>query len=139
MDSKKNDLGNRLLAQQVTHPEKRAHYQKEVQAMLEKMRQETWWIGLAHASIVVLFTVALFFGASILCYFTFQVVFYRDLLSFLLLALGWFLFFLAALALLWHLNRRTRMNDVLLQVKGLEMRLLELEESQRSGDERNRG
>jgi hypothetical protein len=139
MEAKKNDLGNRLLAQQGTQPEKRSHYEKEVEAMLEKLRQESWWLGVAHASIVVLFAVVLFFTASVLCYFTCQVVFYPELLSFLLLALGWCLFFLAALALLWHLNRRTQMNDVLLQVKGLDMRLLELEEAQRSGDERNRG
>jgi len=53
--------------------------------------------------------------------------------GFLLLALGWFLSFLAALALLWHLNRRMRLSDVLVQVKGLEMRVLELEERRDGG------
>jgi hypothetical protein len=51
----------------------------------------------------------------------------------LLFAPGWCLFFFAALALLWHFNRRTRMNDVPVQVKGLEMRVLELEELRGSG------
>ena len=137
MDTKKNELGERLLAQQVTHPEQHARYQKEVEAMLAKIRHENWWVDLAHAAVVVLFALVLFFTAGILCYFTVRVISDTDTVSILLLTLGWFLFFLAALALLWHFNRRTRMNDVLLQVKGLEMRLLELEESRQSGSEKS--
>jgi hypothetical protein len=129
MESTKPDLGKRLLAQQVSDPEKRARYQTEVNAMLEKFRREAQWMELVHGAIVVLFTVALFFGAGILVYCTFRVLgSHDDFMNFVVLVLGWFLFFLAALALLWHLNRRMRQNDVLVHQKGLEMRVLELEE-----------
>jgi hypothetical protein len=129
MEPTKPDLGKQLLAQQVSDPEKRARYQRKVDAMLEKFRREAKWMELVHGAIVVLFTGALFFGACILVYCTFRVLGSRnDLMNFVVLVFGWFLFFLAASALLWHLNRRMRQNDVLVHQKGLEMRVLELEE-----------
>ena len=133
MDPRKNELGNRLLIQQVSDPDKRARYQKEVDAMLEKIRQEDWWMRLAHAAVIVLFTLMLFLSAGILGYFTFQFARQPDPIASLSLALGWGLFFVAAFAILWHFNRRMRMNDVLVQVKGLEMRVLQLEESRGGG------
>lgn len=134
MEPTKNDLGKRLLAQQVSDPEKRARYQKEVDAMLEKFRRDTWWMELVHGAIVILFTLQLFFGAGILVYCTFRVLgAHDDSTNFMLLVLGWFLFFLAALALLWHLNRRTRLSDVLVQLKGVDMRVLTLEEGRNGG------
>ena len=101
--------------------------------MLEKIRQEDWWMRLAHAAVIVLFTLMLFLSAGILGYFTFQFARQPDPIASLSLALGWGLFFVAAFAILWHFNRRTRMNDVPVQVKGLEMRVLELEELRGSG------
>jgi hypothetical protein len=134
MDPTKNDLGTRLLAQQVSDPEKRARYQKEVDAMLEKFRREAWWMELVHAAIVVLFTIQLFFGGGILVYCTFRLLSsHSDFMSFVVLVLGWFLFFLAASALLWHLNRRMRLSDILVQLKGVDMRVLKLEELRNAG------
>ena len=88
---------------------------------------------LAHAAVVALFTLMLFFSAGILGYFTFQLALRPDPIASLSLALGWGLFFIAAFAILWHFNRRTRMNDVLVHIKGLEMRVLQLEESRAGG------
>jgi hypothetical protein len=129
MESKKSELRDRLLGQQVNNAETRARYQREVDAMLEQIRREDRWMGLAHAAVVVLLATALLFGAAILVYFTFQAIRYPDWIGLLLLALGWSVFFLAALALLWHFNRRIRTNELLVQVKALEMRLSQLEES----------
>jgi hypothetical protein len=137
MNRNRNDLGKQLLVHQVSDPDKRACYQKGVDAMLDRIRREAWWMGLTHAFVLVLFMTQLLFAAGTLVYFTFRAAdFQEGAFSFLVLALGWTLFFVAALGLLWHLNRRMQMSDVLVQVKGLEMRLLQLEEK-RDGDAAN--
>jgi uncharacterized membrane protein YciS (DUF1049 family) len=125
----KTDLGRQLLVQQATDPEKRARYQREVDAMLEKLRLEDRWMGVIHTAVLVLFLVLLVFGAGSLVYFTVRLAAERgDFNGFTLLTFGWALLFGAALALLWHLHRRMQLSDVLVHVKVLERRLLELEE-----------
>jgi hypothetical protein len=130
MEPTKDDLGRRLLVQQASDPEKRARYQREVDAMLEKLRREDWWMGFFHTAVLILFTLLLLFGAGSLVYFTFRLAAdrYADATGFTLLTIGWALFFGATLALLWHLHRRMQLSDVLVHVKVLERRVLELEE-----------
>jgi uncharacterized membrane protein YciS (DUF1049 family) len=129
MEPTKNDLGRRLLVQQASDPEQRARYQREVDAMLEKLHREDRWMGVFHTAVLVLFMVLLLFGAGSLVYFTFRLAAERgDVTGFTLLTFGWALLFGAALALLWHLHRRMQLSDVLVHVKVLERRLLELEE-----------
>jgi hypothetical protein len=97
--------------------------------MLEKLRREDRWMGLIHTAVLVLFLVLLLFGAGSLVYFTFRLAAERgDFNGFMLLTFGWALLFGATLALLWHLHRRMQLSDVLVHVKVLERRLLELEE-----------
>jgi hypothetical protein len=129
MEPTKDDLGRRLIVQQASDPEKRARYQREVDAMLEKLRREDRWMGLFHAAVLVLFMALLLFGAGSLVYFTFRLAAeHGDYTGFTLLTIGWAMLFAAALALLWHLHRRMQLNDVLVHVKVLERRVLELEE-----------
>ena len=135
MEPAKDELATRLLDQQVSDPQKRARYRKEVDAMLEKLRQESWWAAKVHAAVIVFLTVQLFLGGGILVFTTFRDVLSQRAFDAQALTLAWFLFFLAALALLWHLSRRMQLSDVVVQMKGLEMRVLDLEESGDRGDQ----
>jgi hypothetical protein len=129
MEPTKNDLGRRLLVQQASDPEARARYQRGVDAMLERMRREAWWMGLAHSAVLVFFMVLLLFAGISLAYFTVRLAHtLASVENYLLLLLGWTVLFGVVLSLLWHLNRRLKVGDLLVQVKELEMRLLELEE-----------
>jgi hypothetical protein len=129
MEPTKNNLGRQLLVQQASDPEKRARYQREVDAMLEKLHREDRWMGLFHTVVLVLFLALLLFGAGSLVYFTFRLAVERgDASSFTLLTLGWALLFGATLALLWHLHRRMQLSDAIVHVKVLERRVLDLEE-----------
>jgi hypothetical protein len=130
MEPMKNDLGRRLLVQQASDPEARARYQRGVDAMLERMRREAWWMGLAHSAVLVFFMVFLLFAGISLGYFTIRLAHTTNasVENYLLLLLGWTVLFGTALSLLWHLNRQLKVGDILVQMKELEMRLLELEE-----------
>jgi hypothetical protein len=98
--------------------------------MLERMRREAWWMGLAHSAVLVFFMVFLLFAGVSLAYFTVRLAQTSNasVESYLLLLLGWTVLFGVVLSLLWHLSRRLKVSDLLVQVKELEMRLLELEE-----------
>jgi hypothetical protein len=130
MEPTKNNLRRQLLSQQASDPEQRARYQREVDAMLEKLHREDRWLGLIHRTVLVLFLALLVFGACSLVYFTFRIAadHRTDASNFQMLTLGWGLLFGAALALLWHLHRRMQLSDVLVHTKVLERRVLELEE-----------
>ena len=130
MEPTKNDLGRRLLIQHASDPEARARYQRGVDAMLERMRREAWWTGLAHSAVLVFFMLLLLFAGISLAYFTVRLAQTSNasVESYLLLLLGWTVLFAAALSLLWHLTRRLKLGDIPVQVKELELRLLELEE-----------
>jgi hypothetical protein len=129
MEPAKNDLGRRLLVQQGSDSEARARYQKRVDAMLERMHREAWWIGLAHSAVLAFFMLLLLCGGVSIAYFTFRLARSPSSVEdYMLLLVGWAVLFAAALLLLWHLNRRLKESDLVVQVKGFEMRLLELEE-----------
>jgi hypothetical protein len=129
MEPTKNDLGRRLLLQQGSDPESRARYQRRVDAMLERLHREAWWMGLAHSAVLAFFMLLLVCGGVTLGYFTIRLASTTSAVDgYLLLLLGWAALFAAALSLLWHLNRRLKESDLLVQVKGFEMRLLDLED-----------
>jgi hypothetical protein len=97
--------------------------------MLERLRREAWWMGLAHSAVLVFFMVLLLFAGISLAYFTVRLARSNSSVEdYLLLVLGWTVLFAAALSLLWHLTRRLKLGDIPVQVKELELRLLELEE-----------
>ena len=56
MDPKKSELRDRLLAQQAPDPERLAAYRKGVEAMVEHLRRQAWWVGCAYAVLVILGT-----------------------------------------------------------------------------------
>jgi hypothetical protein len=138
MDPKRNDLKERLLAQQVSDPERLAEYRKGVEAMLDQLRRESWWVGLAQACLVILGVVVLLFVAAVLGFaaFCLPVGQNASLTGNGLPALGALLSLLGAVALVWHLNRRSRKINHLLEVNRLEMRVLDLEEAQRNRGEK---
>jgi hypothetical protein len=137
MDPQRNELRDRLLAQQAPDPERLAEYRKGVEAMVEQLRRQAWWVGCAYAFLVILGVVVLFFGAFALGIIAFYLAAQQGagLAAVWVPALGSVLGLLGAFALVRHLRNQKRMGDLLLEVKRLEMRVLELEESQRGRDE----
>jgi hypothetical protein len=138
MDPKRNELRDRLLAQQAPHPERLAEYRKGVEAMLEQVRRETWWAGCAYAFLVILGTVVLFCGAFVLAAVCLWLAARQGagLADAWVPALGSVLCLAGAIALVRNLRNRKRMGDLLVEVKRLEMRVRELEESQRGQGEK---
>lgn len=139
MDPKRNDLRDRLLAQQAPDPERIAEYRKGVEAMLEQLRRERWWVGCAFAFLVILGAVVLFVGAFALGAVGLYLAAANQgggLAAVWAPALGSALCLFGAVALLRHYRHRNRLGDLLLEVKRLEMRVLELEESQRGRGEK---
>jgi uncharacterized membrane protein len=134
MEPAKDELAKRLLDQQVSDPQKRTRYRKEVDAMAEKVRRESWWLARAHAAVIVFFIVQLLLGGGILAFTTYRDILTERPIDAIALAVAWALFFLAAFALLWHLSRRMELCDVAVQIKGLEMRVLDLEEQRDPGN-----
>ena len=138
MDPKRDELRDRLLAQQAPDPERLAEYRKEVEAMLEQLRRQTWWTGCAYAFLVILGAVVLFFGAFALG----SVALYlaagkgNGLAEVWVPALGSALCLVGGVALVRHMRHRKRVGDLLLEVKRLEMRVLELEAAQRGRGEK---
>jgi hypothetical protein len=117
METNRESLRDRLLAQQHTDPNRMALYQREVQAMLEKnvraLRREKWGSTILWLAVVVSATAYLLWvGAGqspqvgIGCF-----------LGFWLIA--------AAVELLKHFINRSRV-ELLKEIKGLEMQVLEL-------------
>ncbi len=138
MDATRNELKERLLAQQVPDPERLANYRKGVEAMLEQLQRERWWVGLAQAILLVLGIVVLFFGTFVFGMVSLYLAAEQNasLVQVWLPALLGLLCLGGAIALLRHFSRRARTRDLLLEIKRLELRVLELEESQRTRGER---
>jgi hypothetical protein len=138
MESKSNNLRDRLLAQQMTNPERMAEYRKGVEAMLEQERRETWWTGCAYAFLVILGTIGLVFGTFAFALLGLYLAAREGsgLLDVWVPALGSLLCFVGAIALVRHLRNRKRVGDLLVEVKRLEMRVLELEEERRGCDQK---
>lgn len=133
MDPHRDELRDRLLAQQAPDPERLAEYRKGVEAMLEQLRRQTWWAGCAHAFLVILGAVVLSFGAFALALVALYLAARQGAGpgDVWVPALGSALCLFGAFALVRHLRNRKRLGELLLEVKRLEMRVLELEEAQR--------
>jgi hypothetical protein len=138
MDPKGDELRDRLLAQQAPDPEKIAAYRKGVEAMIDQLHRERWWIGCSFAFLFSLGVVALFFGAFVFGVLGFYLAAMQgvELVDVLIPALGSILCLAGAIGLLWYFRRRGRTRDLLLEIKRLEMRVLELEQTQHSKGDR---
>jgi uncharacterized membrane protein len=102
--------------------------------MLEQIQRESWWFGLVRALLVITATVCLtgagiFFGLVSL-YLAAGVN--TSPAGVALFGLGSLVLLLAAGTLAWHVRRRNRINDLMVELMRLEMRVLELEGSQRN-------
>jgi hypothetical protein len=137
MDPKRNELRDRLLAQQAPDPERLAAYRKGVEAMVEHLRRQAWWVGCAYAALVILGTVALTFGAVAVAAVALFLAARQGagLADVWVPAVGSLACLAGAVALVRHVRTRKRLGDLLLEVKRLEMRVLELEEAQRGRGE----
>jgi hypothetical protein len=138
MDPQTARLREHLLAQQAPDPERLAEYRKGVEAMVEQLRQQTWWVGCAYAFLVILGTVVLSLGAFVLAAVGLWLAARQGagLADVWVPALGSALCLVGAVALIRHFRSRKRMGDLLLEVKRLELRVLELEEAQRGRGEK---
>ncbi len=138
MDLYRDELRDRLLAQHAPDAERLAEYRKGVEAMLEQVHRQTWWVGCAYAVLVVLGTAALSFGTLLLGIATLYLASRRGagLGDVWVPALGSALCLFGAVVLVRHLRQRKRTGDLLLELKRLELRILELETTQRLRSEK---
>lgn len=131
MGPNRDSLRDRLLAQHVPQAKKLDDYRKEVQAMLDRneklLRREKWYASVFWCAVVLGTTAFLvwmgtstadWMGAKIAA-----VVSTGAMLLFMLLA--------ASVELLKHFLNRARV-ELLKEVKGVEMQLLELRETLRT-------
>ena len=137
MDPTRRELRDRLLAQQAPDPERLAEYRKGVEAMVEQLRRQTWWVGCSYAALVILGTGVLTFGAVALAAVALFLAARQGagLADVWVPAVGSLACLAGAVALVRHVRTRKRLGDLLLEVKRLEMRVLELEEAQRGRGE----
>ena len=133
MDPQRNELRDRLLAQQAPDSERLAEYRKGVETMLEQLRRENRLIGCAYAFLILLGTVILAFGAFVLAAVSLYLAARQGAspADVWVPALGSLLCLVAAVALVRHWRNRKRLGELLLEMKRLEMRVLELEAAQR--------
>lgn len=138
MDPQRDKLRDRLLAQQAPDPEQLAEYRKGVEAMVEQLRRQTWWVGCAYAFLVILGTVVLSFGAFVLAAVGLSLAARQGagLADVWVPALGSALCLVGVIALVRHFRNQKRMGDLLLEVKRLELRVVELEDAQRGRGEK---
>jgi hypothetical protein len=137
MSTNGDGLRERLLARQPPAPERLAEYRKEVETMLEQLRRERWWIGLGRAALAVLGVVVLLFGALALgAQGLYLMAGPGGLSQAWVPALGGLLCLLGAVALARRLSTRTTNGELLLEVKRLELKVMEMEESQRRRSEK---
>ncbi len=127
MGPNRDRLRERLLAQHVPQADKIEEYRKEVQAMLERnekmLRREKWFVTVFWFVVVTCLT-------AFLLWMGFANPIGLDLksLSFTLVAASVFVMILyGAIELLKHFINRSRV-EILKEVKGVEMQLLELRE-----------
>jgi hypothetical protein len=137
MDPTRRELRDRLLAQQAPDPERLAAYRKGVDALVEHLRRQAWWVGCAYAALVILGTAVLAVGAVALAAGALYLAARQggggaDAWA---PAVGSLACLAGAVALVRHVRTRKRLGDLLLEVKRLEVRVLELEEAQRGRGE----
>jgi hypothetical protein len=123
MESKSDDLRNRLLVQHVPEPGKLAAYRKEVEVMLERqekmLRREKWYAGLIWFYVVALATAFLVMSG----------LFAPDAVR------GWFvalatigvIYVASTVELVKYFISRTKV-ELLKELKQLELKVLELRE-----------
>jgi hypothetical protein len=135
MGPRDEPLRDRLLAQQEPAPEQLARYRREVEALLDQLRRRKWWADAVRAVLTV-------FGAVVL--FPLSALFGLTALYLLAggrpLAEAWCpgtaaLACIAGAVLLVRWFYRRREDDLLLEVKRLQARGLELEEQLRRREE----
>ncbi|HZU39096.1 MAG TPA: hypothetical protein VFA18_24435 [Gemmataceae bacterium] len=136
MEPHDEPLRDRLMAMQEPTAEQFAHYRREVEALLEQLRRRKWWSDAVRAVLttlaaIVLLPLAVLFGLMFL---------------YLLVGTGsaraaWLpatagLACLAGAVVLMRWFFRRRWDDMLLEVKRLQARALELEEQLRRQERR---
>ena len=129
-------LRDRLIDEQWPPLEKLARYRAEVDFLLEQLRRRKWWADAVRAVLttlgaVVLFPLAILFGLM----FVYLLVGSSTLAAAWVPGTAGFLCLTAAITLVrWSCRRRT--DDLILEVKRLQTRGLELEERMRRWDGR---
>ncbi|HEV3345220.1 MAG TPA: hypothetical protein VG125_32885 [Pirellulales bacterium] len=128
MESPKEPLRDRLIAQQEPTLEKLARYRKEVDDLQEQLRRHKWWIDAVRAVLItvgaiVLFPLSFFFGMV----FLYLLAGPGSVMEAWLPGTAGLVCLVGAIALLrWFFRRRS--DDLLLQVKRLQAQGLEFEE-----------
>jgi hypothetical protein len=122
VDSKPEPLGERLLAQFEPDRAKLAAYRKEVQAMLEQnertLRRQKWYAGSIWIFVVLMGT----------CFLTLAGYYSEKPAALWLGVTACFFLIGASVELVKYFINRSRV-EVLKEVKGLELQLLELKEA----------
>lgn len=134
MGPRNDDLRDRLLAQQEPAADRLAHYRREVEAMLTRLDRENRWADAVRALLVTFGSLLLFFLSLL-----FGVVGSYLLLAkknagkveMMLPALIGLVCLIAAIGLLRWFFKRRRSEDLLLEVKRLQVQVLELQEQLR--------
>ena len=127
-------LRDRLIARQEPPAEELARYRKEVEALLEQLRRRKWWVDAVRAVLttlgaIVLFPLAVLFGLM----FLYLLVGGATLAEAWCPATAGLVCLAGAVALVrWFFRQRS--DDLLLEVKRLQARGLELEEQLRRPD-----
>jgi hypothetical protein len=122
MNTPDDSLRNRLLSQYVPEPAKLANYRKEIETMLELEERKLRWQALGSA---LLWCWAVFLGTG----FALAAGYSRELPTKVYFSLGitvMALFFYGSVEMLKFVIDRARLR-VVKDIKGLELRLLELE------------
>jgi hypothetical protein len=130
MGSKPDGLRDRLLAQQVPQANKIEEYRREVQAMLERnenrLRREKWFVTVFWFVVVASLTVfLLWMGLANPIGMDAKNLAFTSMAAYLLVIVIY-----GAIELLKHFVNRSRV-EILKEVKGIEMQLLELREALR--------
>lgn len=130
MEPSRAELRDRLLGQQEVPPNLLAQYRKDVDLMVEEIRRRKWWVDLVQAVLVTVGSLVLFFVSA-----------FSWLVAFLLLAkqgvtpaevaipaVVGISALLGVIILLRYYFRRGKSEDVLLELKRIQLQLLELQD-----------
>lgn len=130
MEPSRAELRDRLLGQQEVPPNMLAQYRKDVDLMVEEIRRRKWWVDLVQAVLVTVGSLVLFLVSA-----------FSWLVAFLLLAkqgvtpaevaipaVVGISALLGVIILLRYYFRRGKSEDVLLELKRIQLQLLELQD-----------
>jgi len=129
-------LRDRLLAQQEPTPEQLARYRTEVETLLTHLRRRKWWVDAVRAALtalgaVVLFPLAVLFGLMVL----YLLVGGRSVAEVWCPATAGLVCLAGAVGLMrWYFRRRE--DDLLLEIKRLQVQGLEFEERLKRREDR---